>query len=147
MLTRFWNDYDNRFLFFDELQRRMNRIFEEFNPESDERREFAFQSAALRDEGDNLVLTADLPGMTEKDIKLSIANNVLTIAGERKIEEPDGYSVHRRERNAFRFSRSFSLEPQIDPARVDAAVVNGVLTVTLPKAEEAKPREIKVRVN
>ena len=95
-----------------------------------------------------LILKADVPEMTEKDIAISIEKGTLTIKGERKFEKKDdtaGY--HRIERGYGTFARSFGLPETVDPEKVSAAYKNGVLTVTLPKMEVAKPRTIEVKVS
>lgn len=94
-----------------------------------------------------LVLKAELPDMTREDIDVAVDNGTLTIKGEKKLSadvKEDQY--HRIERRYGTFSRSFSLPPTVDPARVAAEYRNGLLTVKLPMREEARPRQIKVDV-
>ncbi|MGA2721650.1 MAG: Hsp20/alpha crystallin family protein [Bryobacteraceae bacterium] len=94
-----------------------------------------------------LVLKADLPDVDLKDIDVRVENQTLTISGERKFEKQDttkGY--HRIERNYGTFVRSFSLPNTFDTEHVGAEFKNGVLSVTLPKKEAAKPRQVKVEV-
>ena len=71
----------------------------------------------------------------------------MTIKGERQDSAPEGYSVHRKERGAFRFTRSFALPAKVDVEKVQAVLKHGVLTVTLPKAKEAQPRQISVKAS
>src|SRR6266699_1137601 len=95
-----------------------------------------------------LVVKADLPDVEEKDIDIRIENNLLTIRGERKFEKnvsEDNYL--RVERTYGAFSRSFSLPNTVNAEAIRAEYKNGVLTVTLPKREESKPRQVKVSVN
>jgi HSP20 family protein len=99
------------------------------------------------DAGGNLVLEADVPGMTQKDLRLTVNESTLTLEGERKSDAPEGYSVHRQERGALRFSRSFTLPVKTDSERCEATVKDGVLIVKLPKAKEAQPRQIEVRAS
>jgi HSP20 family protein len=90
---------------------------------------------------------ADLPGVSKEHIKLKIANNVLTLSGERKSEQKEGVngdSYHRFERSYGTFTRSFSLPSAVDDGKVSASFKDGVLTVTLPKSEAAKPKAIEV---
>ena len=95
-----------------------------------------------------LILKADVPEMTEKDIAISIEKGTLTIKGERNFEKKDDTaSYHRIERGYGSFARSFGLPETVDPEKVSAAYKNGVLTVTLPKMEVAKPRTIEVKVS
>ena len=94
-----------------------------------------------------LVLKADLPDVDLKDIDVRVENQTLTISGERKFEKQDttkGY--HRIERNYGTFVRSFSLPNTFDTEHIAADFKNGVLSVTLPKKEAAKPRQVKVEV-
>ena len=98
--------------------------------------------------GDNIVLKADLPGLSQNDVEISVEGSTLTINGERKKEtqtEEKGY--YRMERHYGTFTRSFTLPATVDPNRIDATFTQGVLTVTLPKREESKPKQIKVTVN
>jgi HSP20 family protein len=94
-----------------------------------------------------LVLKADLPEVELKDIDVRVENQTLTISGERKFERKDnekGY--HRIERSYGNFQRSFAVPNTFDTEKIGAAFKNGVLTVSLPKKEAAKPRQIKVEV-
>ncbi len=97
------------------------------------------------DDGANLVVTGDVPGMTEKDFDIRLEDGVLTIKGERKAFAPEGYEVLRRERHAARFQRSLALPQKVDVEKTTARVKDGVLTITLAKAPEARPRQIAVR--
>jgi HSP20 family protein len=101
--------------------------------------------ANLIDAGANLILTAEVPGLSEKDVRLTLNQEVLTIAGERTVDAPQGYSAHRQERPAVNFSRSFALPCRVNADRTSATVKNGILTVTLEKAADAMPRQIAVR--
>jgi HSP20 family protein len=95
-----------------------------------------------------LVLKADVPDVELKDIDVRVENQTLTIAGERKFEKRDsekgGY--HRIERNYGNFVRSFAVPNSFDTDKINASYKNGVLAITLPKKEAAKPRQIKVEV-
>jgi len=94
-----------------------------------------------------LVLKADLPDVDLKDIDVRVENQTLTIAGERKFEQQEsGKGFHRIERNYGRFVRSFAVPNSFDVNNIGADYKNGVLSVTLPKTEAAKPRQIKVAV-
>jgi HSP20 family protein len=95
-----------------------------------------------------LVVKADLPNVNEKDIDVRVENNLLTIRGERKLEKSVSEENYLRvERTYGSFSRSFSLPNTVSPETIAAGYKNGVLTVTLPKREESKPRQVKVTVN
>jgi len=104
-----------------------------------------FPALNVSEDGDNIYVRAELPGVSAKELAISVHDNNLVIKGERKIAaEGKGVSYHRREREAGTFQRVISLPAQVDAAKVTAVCKNGVLTVTLPKAPEAKPRQISV---
>lgn len=95
-----------------------------------------------------IVLRAELPGLKREDIDIRVENNTLTLRGERKRDaEVKQESYHRVERSYGSFSRSFSLPTTVDTEKVSAAFTDGVLTITLPMREEAKPRQIQVQVH
>lgn len=90
-------------------------------------------------------LLAELPGMTKDDINITLENNVLRLSGERKFEkDAKKESYHRVERTYGTFSRAFALPQQVQAEGVQAGFENGVLTVMVPKAEQAKPRKIEI---
>jgi HSP20 family protein len=95
---------------------------------------------------DGIKIVAELPGVRAEDVKLSVENNVLTIRGEKKqVAEEKTERVHRYERTYGTFERTFALPSTVDVDQIDAAYDAGLLTVTLPKAERARPREIQVK--
>jgi len=100
-------------------------------------------------ETDNeLVLKADLPDVDPKNVAIELENGTLTLKGERKFEQKqNGKGFHRIERSYGSFTRAFSLPDTVDGEKVKADYKNGVLTVTLPKKEVAKPRTINVEIN
>ena len=88
---------------------------------------------------------AELPGVKENDVNVSVTDNLLTIKGEKQAEEKtDEKSVHRVERRYGSFQRSFTLPRQVDTSEIKAGYKDGILTLTIPKAEEAKPTEIPI---
>ena len=101
---------------------------------------------SLVDGGVNLILKAEVPGLGDKEVQLSIHQDVLTLSGERKLEVPEGYFVHRQERAPVKFARSFTLPCKIEPEKSTATLKDGVLTVVLSKVPEAQPRQIAVKV-
>lgn len=159
MLTRF-SDIDRTFAVMDQLRRRMDRVFDEYEPtrSRDGLRASLIEEAerlsarsrwprlSLADGGANLVLKAELPGLAEKDVQLSIHQDVLTMSGERKQDAPEGYFVHRQERAPVKFARSFTLPCKVDPDKSTATLKDGVLTLTLAKVPESQPRQIAVKV-
>ena len=95
---------------------------------------------------DSFVLKADLPGVAEADLDVSVHNNVLTVSGHRQAEErKEGESYALYERQFGSFSRSFSLPDMADGERIEAKLENGVLTLTIGKKAEAKPRKIALK--
>lgn len=102
----------------------------------------------VHETADELVLHAELPGMAPEDVDVSVENGVLTISGEKKQEFAQGEEeadYHLVERRYGRFERRFSLPRTVDAEKVDAEFSNGVLTVSLPKSEKAKPRKIEIK--
>ncbi|HSR91295.1 MAG TPA: Hsp20/alpha crystallin family protein [Gemmatimonadales bacterium] len=94
---------------------------------------------------ESLKIVAELPGLKPEDVKITMENNTLTLRGEKKqVAEEKSERVHRYERSYGTFERAFSLPNTVDAEKVAASFENGVLTITLPKAEKAKPREIAV---
>jgi HSP20 family protein len=94
-----------------------------------------------------VVLKADVPGIELKDIEVHVENQTLTVKGERTFEkEENAKGYHRIERSYGTFVRSFAVPPTVDTEKVAAEYKNGVLAITLPKKEAAKPRQVKVEV-
>lgn len=150
MLTRFsdFNDWP-RFGFADfgpaaphaQLRRELERLFGDFERTTTP----GGTPLGFEDDGASFVLRVDVPGLTESDFEISVAGNTVTLRGERKLEAPEAYSVHRRERSAVRFAKSFELAARVDAEKVTATLKHGVLTLTLPKAAEHQPRQISVK--
>jgi len=150
MLTQF-DDLDRTFAVMDQLRRRMDRLFDEIEPahrvRGDVERMYSarFPRVTLAEDKTSLVLRADLPGLAERDVQLTILKDAITLSGERKPDAPEGHYVHRQERAPVRFSRSFGLPCKVDAEKSTATLKNGVLTVTLAKAADAQPRQIAVK--
>jgi len=102
----------------------------------------------LYEDKDNVIVKAEVPGLKKEDINISLHNGVLNISGERKNEEEvEGAETHRSERFVGRFNRTVTLPSEVKGDQVKAQYADGILTITLPKAEEAKPRQIQVNNN
>lgn len=146
MFTR-WSDLDRTFAALEDFRRRMDRAFDDYARWSEGRSFYGagWPACNLYDAGTRVVLEAEVPGLSEKEISLDLNQHVLTLSGERKVRAPEGYAVHRSERGNIKFSRSFSLPCKVDPEKCLATVKNGILTVALEKAPEAKPRQISVK--
>jgi HSP20 family protein len=132
------------------LQDQFNRLFNEsFRNQPEESALTTWAPAVdIYETPNELVVKADLPDVNEKDIDVRVENNLLTIRGERKFEKSvSEENFLRVERTYGAFSRSFSLPNTVNAEKIGAEYKNGVLTVTLPKREESKPRQVKVTVN
>lgn len=153
MLTRF-TPFDRTVALMDDWRRRMDRAFADFqlpyapvgtfdDPWS--LSEATWPRVNLYDAGSSLVLTAEVPGMAIEDLQIQLENDVLSVKGERKAAVPQGYAAHRRERGTLSFTRSFNLPVKVDAEKTTATLKDGVLTVEMAKAPEARPRQIAVR--
>ena len=137
------------------LQERMNRLFDESfrgigRGGSDDDWALGGSWAPAVDiyqQDGNIVLKAELPGLEPKDVDIRVEDNVLTLRGERKLDnEVKKENYHRIERTYGSFTRSFTLPNVVDTANIKAEYRDGVLHMTLPKREEAKPRQIQINV-
>lgn len=146
-LTRFdrWEPFDE----FMTLRNRMNRLWNRFGEDTDEPMLTAKWSptADIYETKDAFIVKAEIPGIDEKDIDVEIENGVLTIQGERNFEQKtDNKDFHRIERSYGKFMRAFTMPQNINADRIMAVYNNGVLEVTVPKKEEAKPKKIQLEV-
>ncbi len=137
------------------MQEEMNRLMERFFGPSlvETPGELTFSGnwypmVDVTETKDELVVTAELPGMKKEDIRISYRDGLLTIEGERKqdLEEKD-VNFHRVERRYGRFSRTFQLPVPVNEKKINAVYKDGILTIHLPKADEAKAKEIPVKVD
>lgn len=132
------------------IQREINRMFDSFfRGWRDEDTTVSTWSPAvdIAEQNDAYVVKVELPGVSKDDVKVTLENNVLTIRGEKKLEkEIKKEDYHRIERCYGSFNRSFTLPSTVKSEKIDATYKDGVLTITLPKAEEAKPKQIEVKV-
>lgn len=130
------------------IQREMNRFVDSvFNGgTSDDGSWGTFWSPAvdIAETEDRYIVQAELPGMTKEDVKISVVNNVLTIRGEKKLKGEKTGSF-RTERRYGEFLRSFSLPSHIENEKIDARFENGLLTIAIPKVEEARPKMIEIK--
>jgi HSP20 family protein len=138
-----YSDFGTTFAAMNQLRRQVERAFAEADapaPRADGPR------VSVYDGGAALVLMADVPGLAEKDLTITLHDDVLSVSGVRPVTTPQGYTVHRQERRTLRFQRTFALPVKVKAEEVSAAIKDGVLTITLPKAPEAQPRQIAVQV-
>ena len=134
------------------LREEINRVFERPGQAFLERSAGFFggwtPSLDVFEEKDNVIVKAELPGMKKEDIEVTLAGEMLSISGERKEEkESKDAENYRSERYFGRFQRSVTLPHQVDPNKIQASYKDGILTVTLPKSEEAKRKQIEVKVS
>lgn len=133
------------------LQERMNRLFEESRTGRGEGEDWALGGSwaplvDIFERDGQIVLKAELPGVDPKDVDIRVENNILTLRGERKWDnELKRDNCHRVERAYGSFARSFTLPSVVDTQRIKAEYKDGVLSVALPKREEAQPRQIQIQ--
>ena len=135
---------------FQELERMRQQMDSLFSQLSDSdyagSRAGVFPAINLTEDADSYYVRAELPGVKAADLDIQATSKGLSIAGERKLAvEGDNVRYHRRERDAGSFSRIIGLPGDIDADKVDARLENGILTVSVPKAEAAKPKQITVK--
>lgn len=131
------------------LREKMNRLFEEAFTSRGEEKDLVAStwtpSVDIYETENALVLSAEVPGIEEKDIEIKIEDSTLTLKGERKFEkETKEENYHRIERAYGSFYRSFTLPHYIDQDKIKAEHENGVLKITMPKKSELKPRKLKI---
>jgi HSP20 family protein len=132
---------------FDRLQGEMGRLFDDLGVGLPRNVALvSFPPVNVWEDGDAFHVQVEVPGLTQEQVQVSVTNkNQLTIQGERLPEEAGKGRWHRRERGFGRFQRVLKLPTPVDAERVEAKLENGLLQLTLPKAEEAKPRRIAVK--
>ena len=131
------------------LREKMNRLFEDAYSSRSEERDLMSgswtPSVDIYETDQSLVLTAELPGLSESDIEIELEDSTLTIKGERKFEkETKQENFHRIERAYGSFTRSFTIPQYIDQEKIAAEHENGILKITMPKKPETKPKKVKV---
>ena len=131
------------------LQDQINRLFNDAFERTGQESNLTTWAPAvdIHENEQELVVKADLPGVEAKDLDIRVENNILTIRGERRFEKKVNEDNYLRVERAYgSFSRSFSLANTVNPDGIKADYQNGVLTLNVPKREEAKPKQIKVSV-
>lgn len=138
-----WNDFDPRF--FENLQSRIGRIFEdELGGVVRPRRSAACPAVNFYESGTDYMMETELPGLDKADIDLQVAGNKVTFSGEFKPTTVEHAAFHRREREAGKFSRTFTLPDEVDVAKVKAEFRDGVLRVRIGKADKCLPKKISI---
>jgi len=156
MLTR-WSDmgmgWDRSFAALDGFRREMEQVFRRLDEDwgagfpliGAEALSMGGPRLHVNDAGDEVVVMAELPGFKADDVNVSIEQGTLTLRGERGDETPEGYTVHRKERGAVRFTRTIALPAQVEADNVQANLKNGVLELRLPKVAAERPRSITIK--
>jgi HSP20 family protein len=132
MLTG-WREFDDTLRTLGVLQRHFRQLA-------------AWPPTNVLETKESFVVRSEVPGLAEADVSVSVEENVLVIRGERKADVPEGHKVHLREKQAYAFTRKCPLPARVEADAVAATLKDGVLTVTLPKAKEALPRQVAVKV-
>ncbi len=147
MFTRM-SEIDKMFGAMDLLRTKMDQIFNDYDRPWAAGPAFAPASNSPRtnlfEKGDTFEVQAEVPGISKEDLNIKIQGNYLEISGKRTVKPPENYKVHRNERAASTFSRSFTLPEEVDADKVEAQLKDGILYLTLPKSETAKPRQITI---
>jgi HSP20 family protein len=128
------------------LQRELERVFDKpFGIDLGPSGRGVFPPVNVFADRDATIIKMEVPGVAPEQVNVEAHGRTLTVSGEREDAPPQGGSFHRRERGAGRFSRSLQLPADLDTTRAEATVKHGILTVRIPKKEEAKPRQISVQ--
>jgi len=147
MWTRI-NDIDRMFDTMDMLRSKLNRVFSDYGTDFGE--DFGWRvlngspQTNLYDSGDSFQIIAEVPGVSKEDLNIKIQGNYLELNGQRRAITLEGYKAHRVERNATSFTRSFTLPAEVNADKIEAVLRDGLLTLVLPKAEAAKPKQISI---
>ncbi len=145
-----WSPYRDLMNIQDEFNRMIDRFFgrDFFGDLESISTDVFYPAMDVKETKDKFIVTAELPGMKKEDIHIKFQDGALILEAERKEEkEEKDQNYHRRERHYGKFYRSFLLPTKIQADKINAKYKDGVLTIELPKAEEAKPKEIEVKVS
>jgi HSP20 family protein len=147
MLTQF-NEIDRLFRAMNLLDEGMGRMFTDFNRFRRPAPAWLTMEHGPRtnfyDDGEALQMQLEVPGIPREKLTIKVQGNYLEISGARTTDHPEGYTNHRKERADGSFTRSFTLPAEVDAEHIEARLENGILTLVLPKAETAKPKQITV---
>ena len=150
LVRRVWPSrptFESSFSDYDQVRREMLRLLETATSEgAGEQGAGVFPPMNITQDDDNFYIRAEVPGMKPSELSISAVRNRVSLSGKREIpREHERASYHRKERAEGAFNRAITLSMEVDPERVDARYADGILTLILPKAEQAKPRQIAVR--
>ena len=141
------NDLWDPFSSLADIQEEMNRLFDTSMRRGARTSDGQwFAPCDIYEEKDKLVVRMDLPGLRKEEVKVTLQEGILTIRGERKLEAPKDATFYTQERVSGTFTRTIQLPVGVDAGKIDANFRDGVLQVTLPKSEAAKPKQIEVKV-
>ena len=118
-------------------------VRENRNGEGAQAEQFVAPVSSVLENADGYTLEVEMPGVNKEGLEIAVENNELTILGRRSLPAIDGTLIHRESR-PHNFRRTFELDPSIDPSKINAKIEQGIVTLTLPKAEQVKPRRITV---
>jgi HSP20 family protein len=142
------NDIDRMFDAMDLFRSRLNRMFTDYGGTYGEDVGWRVINGSPRtnlfDSGDTFQLIAEVPGLSKEDLNIRIQGNYLELSGTRNSDAPQGYKAHRVERDTTSFTRSFTLPADVNADKIEAVLHDGLLTLVLPKAEAAKPKQISI---
>lgn len=145
MLTKL-SDIDRLFGNMGLLRNRLNSLYSTLDPSYEPGYQLSIEEqvprTSLYEDSDHFEILAEVPGLRKEELNVKIQGNYLEISGARRADIPEGYKVHKTERGTGSFSRSFTLPVDVDAEKVEAFLKNGLLRMTLPKSEEAKPKKI-----
>lgn len=148
LVRRVWPSrptFESSFSDFDQVRREMLRLLDAATDGAPDQAG-VFPPMNITQDDDNFYLRAEIPGIKPAELSISALRNRVSISGKREIpREHDRVSYHRKERPEGGFNRAVTLPTEVDAERVDARYADGILTLTLPKAEQAKPRQIAVK--
>jgi HSP20 family protein len=150
LLRRVWPSrptFERSFSDFDQIRREMLRLLDASTGDgTPDQGAGVFPPLNITQDDENFYLRAEVPGIKPAELSISALRNRVAISGKREIpREHDRVSYHRKERPEGAFNRAVTLPTEVDAERVEARYADGILTLTLPKAEQAKPRQISVR--
>ncbi len=148
MLTFGWRSFDDTLRALDLFQRRVDEAYGDgwvVGPSLGHGARAAWPALNAFETKEAFVYRAEVPGLAEGDVSVYVEDETLILRGERRSVVPEGYQVHLRERSSTAFSRKIALPGRVEGDAVTAALKDGVLTVTLPKAKETLPRQIPVK--
>ena len=142
------NEIDRMFDVMDQLRSKLNRVL--INTGGASGQDYGWRvvngspQTNLYDTGEAFEVIAELPGFSKEDINIRIQGNYLELSGNRKTDMPKDYKAHRVERDNTSFNRSFTLPADVDSEKTEAHLKDGLLTLVLPKAQAAKPKQISI---